>query len=88
MWRRLLVLTGLAALVAYFLRRRRPAPAPIEADPAEELRQKLDAARVRADAGSDGTPEAGPDLEARRRDVHDRGRAAADDMRQSGSSED
>jgi hypothetical protein len=77
MWRRLLVVTGIAALVAYFLRRRSPAPASIEADPAEELRRKLDETRGR----SDGTTEPATDLDDRRQDVHDRARAAADEMR-------
>ena len=77
MWRRLLVVTGLAALVAYFLRRRSPAPKPIEADPAEELRRKLDETRGRPD---DPT-EPATDLDDRRQEVHDRARAAADEMR-------
>jgi hypothetical protein len=85
MWRRLLVLTGLAALVAYFLRRRSLAPAPIEADPAEELRRKLDETRGRTDDGQDAAPGVGADLDARRGDVHDRARAAADEMRRSTS---
>lgn len=80
MWRRLLVVTGLAALVAYFLRRRSPAPAPIEADPAEELRRKLDEARGRTDDAAT-EPEPATDLDDRRQEVHDRARAAADEMR-------
>jgi hypothetical protein len=79
MWRRLLVVTGLAALVAYFLRRRQPVPAPIEADPAEELRRKLDESRGRPD----DTTAPADDLDDRRKDVHDRARAAADEMRSS-----
>jgi len=86
MWRRLLIVTGLAALAALFLRRRRPIsrPAVVEANPAEELRRKLD--EVRADevpevAESEAAADA--DLEARRRGVHDRARRAADDMQRS-----
>jgi hypothetical protein len=81
MWRRLLIVTGIAALVAWYLRRRQEpehgfAPAP---DPAEELRRKLDEVREQqADAAA-----AAEDVDARRREVHERGRAAADDMRQS-----
>ena len=87
MWRRLLIVTGLAALAAYFLRRR-PAAAPVvEVDPAEELRRKLD--EVKASEGAedgaeaDDTPVA--DLDARRRDVHERARAAVDEMQGSSS---
>ena len=83
MWRRLLVLTGLAALVAYFLRRRRPPARQIEADPAEELRRKLDEARGRDEAEAEEVAEPATDLDERRRDVHDRARAAADEMRRS-----
>jgi hypothetical protein len=61
------------------LHRRRPASAP---DPAEELKRKLEASRV-AEAmepePEPPPPEAGVD--ERRRDVHERGRAAIDRMR-------
>jgi hypothetical protein len=80
MFRRLLVLTGLVALVAYLLRRR-PVPAAAvepDVDPAEELRRKLDETRARAEPEA---AELGDDLDARRRDVHDRARASADEMR-------
>jgi hypothetical protein len=91
MWRRLLVLTGIAALAAWFLRRERaeqPAPA-VGPDPSEELRRRLDEARQReAGAGEadavteDGQESDAPvDLETMRRDVHDRARAAVDEMR-------
>jgi hypothetical protein len=81
MWRRLLIITGIAALVAWYLRRRQEPdhglePAP---DPAEELRRKLDEVRERQ---AEATVEA-EDVDARRREVHERGRAAADEMRQS-----
>ena len=86
MWRRLVIVTGLAALAAYFLRRRRPIPRPgaVDVDPADELRRKLD--DVRASEGlevaePEGTTEA--DLDARRRGVHDRARRAADEMQRS-----
>jgi hypothetical protein len=84
MWRRLLIITGLAALIALFLRRRRPPREEllVEADPASVLRSKLDEAREREEA----PPVAGEDdLDARRRGVHERGRAAADEMRRSAS---
>ena len=58
-------------------------------DPAEELRQKLAEARAVATSGEehddaettvDVAEATGGDLEARRRAVHDAGRAAADEM--------
>jgi hypothetical protein len=77
----LLIVTGIAALVAWYVRRRHgPAEVAEPArDPAEELRRKLDEVRERqAEAADDAE-----DLDARRRQVHERGRAAADEMRQS-----
>ncbi len=96
--RLLIALAGLVALGGWLARRRRREPeyalqAP-EADPAEELRRRLDAARAGAapDESETGapTPEAPPeaapaDLDERRRSVHERGRAAIDDMRGSTS---
>lgn len=84
MWRRLLLITGLAALVGFFLRRRVAIESGLEGDvdPAEELRRKLDEARSRGEAPRE--PELSDDLDARRRAVHERARASADDMRGSG----
>jgi hypothetical protein len=81
MWRRLLVLAGLAALIAYVLHRRPSATAGEPAvDPAEELRRKLD--ETRANAELDETePALSDDLAERRRQVHERARAARDEMR-------
>lgn len=89
MWRRLLLLSGLAAFAAYVLRRR-PLVEPyaegrlegLVEDPADELRRKLDEARSREAEPAELTD----DLEARRRAVHDRARASADEMR--GSADD
>jgi hypothetical protein len=84
MWRRLLVLTGLVALAAYLLRRR-PVPAVAvgpDVDPAEELRRKLDETRARAEPEA---AELSDDLDARRREVHERARASTDEMRGSSS---
>jgi hypothetical protein len=78
-------LTGLgiasaAAVVLARFRRRKPKPEPPAPDPAEELKQKL------ADTRSEDAPPAEPPaeepepLDERRRSVHDRGRAAIDDM--------
>jgi hypothetical protein len=65
---------GGAAVYRVF-RRRPPVAAP--ADPAAELKAKLAEARV-----TDGAEEAPaePGVEARRRSVHDRARAAIDEM--------
>lgn len=70
---------GLAAYKAATRRKVAPEVAPVEPDPAAELRAKL--AETRADE-----PELdGPD--ARRRDVHREARAAIDEMRGGGSTE-
>ena len=85
---------GLAGLVAVrsLVKRRRPAPAPAADPRAAELRQKLAEARDIADerdefeAAETTVDRAEPtaDLEARRREVHERGRAAAEEMRGDG----
>ncbi len=68
-----------------FKRFRRGTPPEPAADPAEELRRKLDESRGGEPAPAEPptaepeAPEAG--LEERRRAVHDRGRAAIDAMR-------
>jgi hypothetical protein len=88
----LAALLGLAAF-ARRLRRRREEPAP--ADPAEELRRKLDESRSlvseREEFEAAETPvdEAHPavGLDERRRQVHDQGRAAVEEMRQPNAAE-
>ena len=77
------MLTGLAALFAYVLRRRRALEPAVEQglDPSEELRRKLDDTRGRPEPEAELTE----DLDERRRDVHERARAAADEMRRSTS---
>ena len=62
----------------YRVFRRRPrVAAPVAArDPADELKAKLAEAR----AGDEKAPEPDPDVEARRRSVHDRAREAIDEM--------
>ncbi len=68
----------------------RPAPEPVaapepETDPrAEELRAKLEA---REEPVAEPEPEAVPEPEERRRSVHERGRRAAEQMRDSSSGE-
>ncbi len=64
------------------------APGP-ETDPrAEELRAKLEARAVEEPAPEpvpEAEPEAAPEPDERRRSVHERGRRAAEQMRDSGS---
>jgi len=105
MRRRFLWLVALAGVVWLYLRRggRRPQPVvqiPPVADPAEELRRKLEETKERegapsqpaepsADAGTEAeplepsAPVVSEELEARRREVHERARSAADEMRRS-----
>ena len=83
------LLTGIglataAAVVLARFRRRKPAqPQPAGPDPADELKQKL--AETRAEEPGPPDQEASPEepaapLDERRREVHDRARAAIDDM--------
>jgi hypothetical protein len=65
------------AAVYRLFRRHPPASVAPAADPAEELKAKLAAARETAGA-EEAPAEAG--VEARRRSVHDRARAAIDEM--------
>jgi hypothetical protein len=79
------------AAIAVYRRMRRPVPAPAPvADPrADELRQKLDESRAVVDereefeAGETPVDQADPDVpvDDRRQAVHDRGKAAAEQMR-------
>jgi hypothetical protein len=95
MRRRLFWLVALAGLGWLWLRRgaRRPQPVvdipPVGGpadDPAEELRRKLDETKGRAEESAESPAPAGAeDLDAKRREVHDRARSAADEMRGSSS---
>ena len=72
---------GLFGLVAYLRSRRRPAAPEIE--PADELRVRLAASRAADEPGVAPEPavEAAPDVVGdRRQDVHDRARAALDEL--------
>jgi hypothetical protein len=96
MKRRLVWLLAIGGLVWLWLRRgaRRPEPVvdvpatpqPADsgaADPAEELRRKLDETKGRDESpGADAAPAPATveELDAKRREVHDRARAAADEM--------
>ena len=76
MKRLLAALAGILGIA--WLRRRKQAPAAPAVDPAEELRAKLAAQR-------EPEPEPEPaeqpaDVAARRQDVHDRARAAIDEL--------
>ncbi len=78
---------GVAAAAAWrFLRREAPAPAP-EPDPrADELRQRIAESRAVVDERdvfeeAETPVDEAPDPQARRREVHERGRAAIDRMR-------
>jgi hypothetical protein len=81
-----IVALGVRAFLRWRKRRRAEAEGvtaePPEADPADELRQKLAESRTEDDA-----PEA-PDatVEDRRADVHEQGRATLDDMNSSDES--
>jgi hypothetical protein len=94
-----LVSAGLAALGLYRAlasRRQRPLPAPAQPPPdprAEELRRKLAESRSiveeREEFEAAETPvdrvEAAPELDERRRRVHERARGTARKMRETGS---
>jgi hypothetical protein len=82
------LLAALAGLLGIAWWRNRPRPVPaLHPDPAEELRAKLAQARDADDreefeAGETPVDEAvsAEDVETRRRSVHDRARAARDDL--------
>ena len=81
--RRLLALLGGLALLRAWLSRRRTTEAPAELDSrADELRRRLDESRALAEEPEDFTSGETPvDADDRRRDVHERGRSAIDEMR-------
>ena len=101
MRRRLFWLAALAGIVWFYLRRgaRRPEPVriPTAPDPAEDLRRKLEQTKERGDGAGASEPESqaeapeppapadSEELDAKRREVHDRARSAADEMRRSSS---
>jgi hypothetical protein len=79
------LLAALAALlgIAYFKRKK---PLQQQPDPADELRAKLAEARAADDreefeSGEQAVDEV-PDVETRRRDVHERARAQIDELSQ------
>jgi hypothetical protein len=80
---------GAAIAVYRRMRRPAPAPAPVEDPRAEDLRRKLDESRVVVDereefeAGETPVDQADPDapVDDRRQAVHERGKAAAEQMR-------
>jgi hypothetical protein len=87
--RRFTALAGILGFTWWRSRKKRavlaPPPPPQQPDPADELRAKLADARDSDDrdefeSGEKPVDEA-PDVEAKRRDAHDRARAAMDDLR-------
>jgi hypothetical protein len=81
---------GVAGAAAYRALRRQPAPAPAQDPRAAELRQKLDESRSivsereefeSAETPVDATEPSAAEVEERRQAVHERGRAAAEQMR-------
>jgi hypothetical protein len=72
-----------AAWILRRLRRRKP-PEPA-ADPAEELRRKLEESRTDEAPSPEPPGSEEPALDERRRAVHDRGRASIDEMRRRGT---
>jgi hypothetical protein len=75
-------LAGLAGGAAVYraFRRQPSVAAPVaEADPADELKAKLAEARAGGETGDDEAPD--PDVEDRRRSVHERARSAIDEMK-------
>jgi hypothetical protein len=75
-----------AAIAVYRRFRPQPAPGPTDDPRAEELRRKLEESRTVAEeqheeAASPETAVDEADVESRRAAVHDRARAAADEMR-------
>jgi hypothetical protein len=88
MMRRLFWLAGIAAVLALLFRRRsRPhfESEGFDIDPADALRQKLDEVRQRSELAAEEAAAPPEDIDARRRDVHDRIRAATEEMRESAS---
>jgi hypothetical protein len=82
--RRLVTLLGVAAgaLLVFrgLFRRRKRKPAPEAADPADELKRKLAESRTDEDQPAQEPETAQQSLDERRRAVHDKARAAIDDM--------
>jgi hypothetical protein len=73
---------GAGALLFWRRLSGRRAQAPAAPDPAEELRRKLDESRAEPAIRAEEPPPSSPaGLGERRREVHDRGRAAIDRMR-------
>ncbi len=85
----LVVSVGIGALVRRLKRQRKPAIAeparpPIAGDdPADELRRKLAASRTAVEEAPEAPEPNEETVEGRRGDVHEQGRAALGDMRDS-----
>lgn len=83
----IVVTLGIAAIIRRLRRRKHDAgqtavapPAPAGDDPAEELRQKLAESRSEDEPAEPPTSPPTETVDERRAEVHDRGRAALDEM--------
>jgi hypothetical protein len=82
-----------AAGVAYRALRRRPSEAPASDPRADQLRRKLEESKAAGDdreefeAGETHVDEAEPSVDEKRAAVHERARAATQEMRRDASSE-
>jgi hypothetical protein len=83
----LVVTIGIAALVRRLRKRHEEhgQTAVADEDPADELRRKLAASRVEEEPAEVPAAPPAATVEERREDVHDQGRTALDEMRESES---
>jgi hypothetical protein len=73
------LLAGALGAFAFWRRRRRRGADP-QVSPADELKAKLAESRAGGEQDAEPEPELQTDLDARRREVHDRARGAIDDL--------
>ena len=82
MGRLLAALLGAFGVFTFWRRRRKPKRAEPAVSPADELREKLAETRAsESEPEAEVEPALESDLEARRREVHERARGAIDDLR-------
>jgi hypothetical protein len=72
---------GVAGLIAYLRRQRTPEPSELPEANADELRKTLEQTRQAADQLGEPPTEGGEGLDAKRSDVHERGRSALNEMK-------
>ena len=85
MLKRLLLITGLAAVIGYFFRRRLVPAVGGRDRTSTRPRSSAASSTRRARRAEPEAAELSDDLDARRREVHERARASADEMRGSSS---